>query len=109
VDDNPPFARVHLAEGRWLSLRAARLAAGGTIAVTIGESAPVERMAVFARAVGLSARESELLGHLTTGADTRDVAGRMFVTEHTVQDHLKSIFAKTGARTRRALLARALG
>lgn len=109
VDANPPFARVHLAGGRWLSLRAARLAPDGPIAVTIEESAPAERMALFVRAVGLSARESELLGHLTTGADTRDVAGRMFVTEHTVQDHLKSIFAKTGTRTRRALLARALG
>lgn len=32
----------------------------------------------------------------------------MFVSEHTVQDHLKSIFIKTGTRTRRALLARVL-
>jgi DNA-binding CsgD family transcriptional regulator len=27
----------------------------------------------------------------------------MFVSEHTVQDHLKSIFAKTATRNRRAL------
>ena len=33
----------------------------------------------------------------------------MFVSEYTVQDHLKSIFAKTDARTRRTLLARVLG
>ena len=32
----------------------------------------------------------------------------MFVSEHTVQDHLKSIFTKTDTRTRRALLARIL-
>jgi DNA-binding CsgD family transcriptional regulator len=32
----------------------------------------------------------------------------MFVSEHTVQDHLKSIFTKTDTRTRRALLARVL-
>jgi DNA-binding CsgD family transcriptional regulator len=33
----------------------------------------------------------------------------MFVSEHTVQDYLKSIFAKTATRSRRSLLARALG
>jgi hypothetical protein len=32
-----------------------------------------------------------------------------YISEHTVQDHLKSIFAKTGARTRRVLIARILG
>jgi DNA-binding CsgD family transcriptional regulator len=31
------------------------------------------------------------------------------VSEHTVQDHLKSIFAKTGTRNRRTLLARLTG
>jgi len=54
-------------------------------------------------------RETELLGHVVAGAATRDIARLMFVTEHTVQDHLKSIFAKTATRTRRALLARVLG
>jgi DNA-binding CsgD family transcriptional regulator len=33
----------------------------------------------------------------------------MFLSEHTVQDHLKSVFAKTAAHNRRTLLARALG
>lgn len=61
------------------------------------------RVALFARAFGLSTRESELLGHLVTGTDTRELARRMFLSEHTVQDHLKSIFAKTAARNRRIL------
>jgi DNA-binding CsgD family transcriptional regulator len=47
--------------------------------------------------------------HLVAGADTREVAGRMFVAEHTVQDHLKSVFAKTGCHSRRELLARIRG
>ena len=114
VDDHPPTARVHLSDGAWLTVRAARMGEGasseeGDIAVTIGSASPEERLGVFVRAYGLSARETELVRLLTAGSDTRDVAREMVVSEHTVQDHLKSVFAKTGARTRQALLARALG
>jgi DNA-binding CsgD family transcriptional regulator len=114
ADGHPPMARAHLAGGRWLTLRAARMDAGqpeapGDIAVSIEPAAPGDRVSVFARACGLSRRETELLGHLVAGADTREVARQMFVSENTVQDHLKSVFAKTAARSRRALLARALG
>ncbi|GIF68439.1 helix-turn-helix transcriptional regulator [Asanoa ishikariensis] len=110
VDEQPPLARTHLAGGRWLTLRAARL--GPTfdqIAVTLEDSSLPDRSTMFARACGLAARESELLRHLTTGADTRTIAARMFLSENTVQDHLKSIFDKTGTRSRRALLSRAAG
>lgn len=114
VDDHPPLARVHLHRGTWLTLRASRI--GETlpmnqrdIAVTIELASAGERMALFARAYGLSPRETELLGHLAAGADTRHVAQQMFLSGHTVQDHLKSIFAKSGARTRPVLIARALG
>ncbi|MFF4357238.1 LuxR C-terminal-related transcriptional regulator [Streptomyces sp. NPDC001604] len=114
VDTHPPRARVHLTDGLWLTLRAARLGEEGppeqrTIAVTIEEAAPGERLAVFGRAFALSARERELLGLLTKGADSHTVARSMYVTEHTVQDHLKSVFAKTGTHNRRDLLTRALG
>ena len=111
VDGNPPQARVHLADGVWLSLRAARMDAPGEphIAVTIEATTPAERTALFARAFGLSGREAELLDHLRAGRDTHDVAARMHLSEHTVQDHLKSIFTKTGTRNRRTLLSRATG
>lgn len=61
------------------------------------------------RAAALTPRETELLGRLAAGSDTRDIAARMFVSEHTVQDHLKTIFAKTGTRNRRTLLTRVTG
>jgi DNA-binding CsgD family transcriptional regulator len=109
VDGHEPRARVHLAGGLWLTLRAARLEADGDIAVTIEPCSTADRLALFGRCSGLSAREQELLGHLAAGDDTREVAARMFLSAHTVQDHLKSVFAKTGVRSRRALLARALG
>ena len=114
VDDNPPMARVHLASGRWLTLRAARMdttpaAAGRDLAVSIEPSTASDRVSVFARACGLTPRETELLRYLAGGVGTREVARQMFVSENTVQDHLKSIFDKSTARSRRALLARALG
>jgi DNA-binding CsgD family transcriptional regulator len=79
------------------------------IAVTIEGSAPAERLGVFGRAAGLSAREQELVGHLAAGSDTREIASLMYLSTYTVQDHLKSVFAKTGTHGRRTLLARALG
>lgn len=113
VDDHPPRARVHLANGAWLSLRAARMEgserAHGDIAVTIEGAGASDRIDLFSRAFRLTRRESELLGGLARGADTRRLADELFVSEHTIQDHLKSIFAKTGAHNRRTLLARALG
>jgi DNA-binding CsgD family transcriptional regulator len=114
VDMNPPWARVHLPDGRWLTLRAARMGdaeSGGDrdIAVTIEQASPTERVALFVRASALSPREADIVGHLMTGADTRELGRRMFLSEHTVQDHLKSIFAKTGTHNRRALLSLVLG
>jgi DNA-binding CsgD family transcriptional regulator len=113
VDDHPPRARVCLSPGTWLSLSAARmtgpLAAAADIAVTVEPVSATERMDLFSRAHGLSRREAELLAALSRGSDTRDLASRLHVSENTIQDHLKSIFAKTGARSRGALLARALG
>ncbi len=114
VDSHAPTARVHLAGGLWLTLRAARI--GGPdaerdhdIAVTIERTGPRDRLDLFTRTSGLTVREAELLGHLAAGADTREIARRMFLSEHTVQDHLKAIFAKSGAPNRRTLLARATG
>ncbi len=114
VDGHAPSARVHVANGLWMTARAARLDGPGPscdhdIAVTLEESSGAERVDVFGRAFGLTIRERELIDHLVEGRDTREVAERMFLSENTVQDHLKAIFAKTTARSRRALLARALG
>jgi DNA-binding CsgD family transcriptional regulator len=98
----------------WITLRAARIADippedGSDIAVTIEYASPGERLDIFSRAFALSTREAGLLELLTDGIDTRQAGSRMHLSPHTVQDHLKSIFNKTAARSRRELLARAIG
>jgi DNA-binding CsgD family transcriptional regulator len=113
VDSQPALARVHFADGIWLTLRAARLDTmpddQSDIAVGIEIASATDRLRVFSRAYGLSERENELLLRLAAGADTRTAASMMFVSEHTVQDYLKAVFSKTESHSRRTLLARALG
>lgn len=107
VDDHPPVARVHIGDGDWVTLRAARIDDG--IAVTIEACSSAERLDLFVRAADLTRREAELVRLLAAGGDTATLADQMYLSPHTVQDHLKSIFAKTGATSRRELLTRATG
>jgi DNA-binding CsgD family transcriptional regulator len=112
--DHPAVARVRPVVGTWLTFRAARLDSERPpperdIAVSIELTSPADRRSLYARSHGLSSRETELLELLADGADTRTIAGSLHVSEHTVQDHLKSVFAKTGTRNRRTLLARVTG
>lgn len=113
VDTHPPRARVHLGRGVWLTLRAARVVERGQadsdIAVTIEPTSTTARMGLFSRAHGLTAREAEVLAGCARGLDTRGLADELFLSESTIQDHFKSIFAKTATRTRGALSAIARG
>lgn len=111
---HPAMARVRPAGGTWLTFRAARIGANRDqverdIAVTIELTTPADRRSLYGRSHGLSPRETELVELLANGDDTRTIAAALFLSENTVQDHLKSIFAKTGARNRRTLLARLAG
>lgn len=108
VPVGPPWSRVHLGGGCWVTLRAERLTDGG-IAVTIETSTPAERREVFALAHGLSPREREVLGRLATGADSRSMARALMLSEHTVNDHVRAVLAKTGSATRQVLSSRIAG
>jgi DNA-binding CsgD family transcriptional regulator len=53
---------------------------------------------------GLSERESQVTRLCMDGLSTRQMANALALSPHTVQDHLKSIFAKTGVRSRSELV-----
>lgn len=108
VPVGPPWSRVHLGGSRWVSVKAARIGQHDIVA-SIEPSTPQERLDLYARCYGLSARETEVVALLSDGHESRAMAGQLFLSEHTVNDHVKSVLAKTGARTRQVMLSRALG
>jgi DNA-binding CsgD family transcriptional regulator len=78
----------------------------GRVAIIL-QAAPAPSIAPLISATyGLTARERELTGLVLKGCKTSEIAERLYISPHTVQGHLKAIFAKTGVRSRRELVAR---
>jgi DNA-binding CsgD family transcriptional regulator len=107
--DGTARARVRSRHGRWLVCHASCLAdATGerpTTAVVIDTANPAEVAPIIVDAYDLTEREREVTRLVARGAGTREIADRLYLSPHTVRDHLKAIFAKTGVTTRGELTA----
>ena len=83
-------------------------ALSGTIArrllEQVRDGAPREAGIPDSIAAGLSARELEVLLLLDERLATDEIAGRLFISEHTVRSHVKSLLRKLGASSRREAL-----
>jgi DNA-binding CsgD family transcriptional regulator len=94
-------------DGRWVKIEAAPLDGerDGSIAVVVRGAAPAETFELLCRAYALTQRERQVVAALIAGLDTRALTEQLFISRHTVQDHLKSVFDKVGVHSRRELLA----
>lgn len=96
--------------GRWITLQASWVSGekGDVVAVMVQEAAPQEAAPLVMRAYGLTEQERKVSGLIFQGHSTHAISQRLHISEHTVQDHLKSIFDRTGVRSRRELVATVL-
>jgi DNA-binding NarL/FixJ family response regulator len=99
-------SRVQLRSGRWLLLYGTRLSGGSRsrVAVIIQPAAPHDVAPLVALAYALTDRECQIMRLCMKGLSTKDIAQALTVSPYTVQDHLKSIFDKTGVRSRGELV-----
>ena len=103
-----PRARVQTRSGQWLILHASRLAdatGAGPIAVILEPAAPADIAPLVLQAYGLTDRETQVAQLILQGRSTAEIVDALSISALTVQQHLKAIFDKTGARSRREFVA----
>jgi DNA-binding CsgD family transcriptional regulator len=102
-----PSATVKTHAGRWLVLHGGRIGPDreGAVAVFLQRAHPTLVAPLLLKAYGLTPREQEVAQLALRGATAAQAAQRLGISPHTVNDHLKAIFEKTGARTRGELSA----
>lgn len=111
-DENSPgdvaFARVLTKAGRWVVLHGASMVGSGArrVAVIIEPAHPARISPLLMSAYQLTEREQEVTRLVLRGDSTAEIAEALFVSPHTVQQHLKTIFEKTGVRSRRDLVGK---
>jgi len=99
--------RVRDARGGWAVLHASPLTGSGEdeVAVSVEPVTGEALLGLLLVAYGLTDRERDICREVMAGYSTADIAARLFISAFTVQDHLKSVFAKVGVRSRGELVA----
>ena len=101
-------SRVLSRSGTWVVLHGASLVSGGAhrVAVIVEPAHPARIAPLLMSAYGLTEREQEVTRLVLQGNSTAEIAQRLVVSTHTIQQHLKRIFDKTGVRSRRDLVGK---
>jgi DNA-binding CsgD family transcriptional regulator len=104
---NPHTVAVPISSN-WITLHASLPdgATAGRVAIVLERAASPESTAIRLEAHGVTAREREIAGLLARGLTNPDIAARLVLSPYTVQDHIKSLFEKTGVSSRQELVAR---
>jgi DNA-binding CsgD family transcriptional regulator len=102
------MARVLTRSGTWVVLHGAALQTGSELraAVIIEPAHPARISELLMSAYGLTEREQEVTRLVLQGGSTAQIATSLVMSPHTVQQHLKSVFDKTGVRSRRDLVGK---
>jgi DNA-binding CsgD family transcriptional regulator len=103
-----PVIRASLTNaGRWVAIHGQPLDQGavGDVAIVIQAASGDLLLSSFCHWHQITARERQVIEQLYTGASAKQIARAMHLSVYTVNDHLRSIYRKTGAAGRDSLIA----
>lgn len=110
ADPGQARARVRASSGRWLTVHAAPLDdVSGSVAVILEPTAPAALAPLIIAAYGLTSREHDVTQRLLAGLARKTIAAELHISAHTVNDHVKAVFDKTGVSSAGELRAQVLG
>ncbi len=89
--------RLRTPRGTWLIAHASPLIGTEQTVVVIEPAKASEIAPMVVEAYGLTGREAEVTRLVARGLSTDEIASTMFVSRHTVRDHLKAIFGRSGS------------
>ena len=105
-----PRLQVRARSGRWLALYASLTEPTPTrpseTLIVIDPAKPGDVALLNMAAYGLSPREEEVVTLVARGSSTRQISATLYISEYTVQNHLRNAFEKVGAGSRGELLKR---
>jgi DNA-binding CsgD family transcriptional regulator len=109
-EESVPTLRARARSGRWLTLYGSLTEATperhAQTVIIIEPTKPEELLPFSMTAYSLSPREEEIVKFVVRGLSTTRISRTLFISEHTVQNHLRSIFEKVGVRSRGELVKR---
>jgi DNA-binding CsgD family transcriptional regulator len=104
--DEVPRARLRTRTGVWLLMHASMLQGTDHLALVIEPAKGGDVAPLIIEAYGLTQRELDVTRAIARGLGTSEIAAHLFLSQHTVRDHVKSVFEKTGVSSRGELVAK---
>jgi DNA-binding CsgD family transcriptional regulator len=104
--DSVPRGRLRTRSGVWLLMHGSLLQGTENLAVVIEPAKGGDVAPLIVEAYGLTQRELEVTRAIARGMGTGEIAEHLFVSPHTVRDHVKSVFEKVGVSSRGELVAK---
>jgi DNA-binding CsgD family transcriptional regulator len=104
--DGPQRARVRTRTGVWLLMHGSLLQGTDQLALIIEPAKAADVAPLIVEAYGFSQRELEVTRLIAAGLGTSQIAAKLFLSPHTVRDHVKAVFEKVGVSSRGELVAK---